>query len=422
MSHHRWSSTLRLLALTLGAVVGLLSTVQAPASTTRPVPPSAQTLLGYVTYLSERIGPRPSGSPAFARAADYVENELRQMGYRLERQPFPFLYFETRRAVLTPVMPAGEPLRPLVLDYSAPTRSGGLEAPLVYAGLGSPDNLGQARAEGKIALVERGETLYREKVAYAERAGALAVIIYNNRPGPAPVGTLISPSQIPAAVISREDGERLRGLLTRGLLRVRLEIDVLMEQRITFNVIGRRAGANPRTLVVGAHLDSVYVSPGANDNASGIAAVLGVAKSLASTSLPLSLEIIGFSGEERALLGSAFYARERGGQTVGMLNLDMVGHGSLAVGSWRLDGPLVELAVRTAGELGLGVTRFRRPDAFSDHVPFEMSGIPTAFLHTGEDPVMHTPGDVVSRVDPRLIAEAVRLAGAVVAAAGKVLR
>ncbi len=422
MPDHRRSSTHSLLALTLGAVVALLSTVQAPASTIRPAPPSVQTLLGYVTYLSERIGPRPSGSRAFMRAADYVENELRQMGYRLERQPFPFLYYEARRAVLTPVTPAGAPLRPLVLDYSAPTPPRGLEAFLVSAGLGSPDNLGQARADGKIALVERGETPYREKVAYAERAGALAVIFYSNRPGPAPVGTLISPSRIPAAVIAREDGERLRGLLTHGPLRVRLEIDVLMEQRITFNVIGRRAGANPRALVVGAHLDSVYVSPGANDNASGIAAVLGVAKSLASASLPLSLEIIGFGGEERALLGSAFYARERGGQTAGMINLDMVGHGSLAVGSWRLDGPLVDLAVRTAGELGLRVTRFRRPDAFSDHVPFEMAGIPTAFLHTGEDPVMHTAGDVASRVDPGLIVQAVRLAAAAVAEAGKALR
>ncbi len=422
MSHRHRVSTLRPLVLTVGVVVALLSTIQTPASTTRPVAPSAQTLLGHVTYLSERIGARPSGTPAFTRAAEYIERELRQMGYRLERQPFPFLYFEARRAVLTPIAPTGEPLRPLVLDYSAPTPSRGLEAFLVYAGLGSPDNLGRARAEGKIALVERGETLYREKVAYAERAGALAVMIYNNRPGPAPVGTLIAPVQIPAAVISREDGERLRGLLTRGPVRVRLEIDVLMEQRITFNVIGHRAGANPRALVVGAHLDSVYVSPGANDNASGIAAILGVARSLASTSLPLSLEIIGFSGEERALLGSSAYARERGGQTAGMVNFDMVGRGSLAVGSWRLDGPLVELAVRTAGELGLRVTRFRRPDAFSDHVPFEMAGIPTAFLHTGEDPVMHTPGDVASRVDPRLIVEAVRLAGAVVAAAGKVLR
>ncbi len=224
-----------------------------------------------------------------------------------------------------------------------------------------------------------------------------------------------------------------------------LRVDVRRITAMTQNVVGVLRGTDPKladeAIVIGAHYDHLglgqrnslapsqvgQIHPGADDNASGTAALLELASALhrRQRDLRRSIVFLAFSGEELGLLGSAYYTKHpawRLERTVAMLNLDMVGHGSLAVGSWRLDGPLVELAVRTAGELGLGVTRFRRPDAFSDHVPFEMSGIPTAFFHTGEDPVMHTPGDVVSRVDPRLIVEAVRLAGAVVAAAGKVFR
>src|SRR3989304_6343891 len=196
-----------------------------------------------------------------------------------------------------------------------------------------------------------------------------------------------------------------------GAVRVQLRVDPLTEQRPTWNVIGRRAGRSARTVVIGAHLDSVEVSPGANDNGSGIAAALEAARPLATLPLEFSVEIVGFGAEERGLLGSAHYVRERGNQVAGMVNMDMVGVGTLQVGNGSGSGPLIDAAERIAARLGLRLPRFRLPGA-SAHASLERAGIPTVFIHTGDDPLIHTPNDVLERVDARLMAQAAQLAAA----------
>src|SRR3989304_2722788 len=105
--------------------------------------------------LSQQIGPRPSGAPAYLRAVEYVEGQLRALGYAVARQPFNFLYFEARGASLQVV--GGEALRPVVLEYSAATPAPGMEAPLVPTGLGRREEVQRAGVEGRIALVQRGE-------------------------------------------------------------------------------------------------------------------------------------------------------------------------------------------------------------------------------------------------------------------------
>src|SRR3972149_5319786 len=185
----------------------------------------------------------------------------------------------------------------------------------------------RAGVEGRIALVQRGEITFREKVETAAAAGAVGVVVYNNRSGPVQGATLITPSRIPAVIISQEEGERLLARLRQGAGRGQPRVDTLTEQRPTWNVIGRRAGRSARTVVIGAPLDSVEVSPGANDNGSGIAAALEAARLLAKLPLEFSVEIVGFGAEERGLLGSAHYVRERGNQVGGRVNGDVGGVG-----------------------------------------------------------------------------------------------
>ncbi|WP_147534980.1 S8 family serine peptidase [Bacillus marasmi] len=80
---------------------------------------------------------------------------------------------------------------------------------LIFAGLGSPDNLHQA--EGKIVLIERGQLTFTEKAKNAVKAGAKAVIIFNNTKGSF-MGNLDEAVNIPVMAVSRQDGLKLKQL------------------------------------------------------------------------------------------------------------------------------------------------------------------------------------------------------------------
>jgi acetylornithine deacetylase/succinyl-diaminopimelate desuccinylase-like protein len=101
-------------------------------------------------------------------------------------------------------------------------------------------------------------------------------------------------------------------------------------------------------IVIGAHYDSVQGSPGANDNASGVAAMLALARAFASTAPACTLRFVAFTNEEPPLfqtehMGSRVYAkrsRERREKIVLMLSLETIGYYSDEPGSQHLLFPL----------------------------------------------------------------------------------
>ena len=110
--------------------------------------------------------------------------------------------------------------------------------------------------------------------------------------------------------------------------------------------------------MIGAHLDSVPLSPGANDNASGVATVLEVARLLAEVPTARSIHFVAFGAEELGLVGSGYYVATRTLSVRGMVNLDMVGHGAqLLVSNSAGRGELLGIAEQAAGRLGIHVQR-----------------------------------------------------------------
>lgn len=401
----------RVLAAPAIALALLLAGIVAAQPLPQASPAAA---LEHLKVLSQQIGPRAAGAPGDQRAIDYVARELTRLGYAVERQAFPFQYFEETQAPVLTVM--GDPpqrLSPSTMLYSASTPESGIEADLVAAGLGRRADFEGRPVEGKIALVERGEIFFSEKVSNAAAAGALAVLIYNNQPGPAVVGTLMGPARLPAVAIPREEGQDLLRRVGAGPVRVRLVVRTIAEQRTSVNVIGikRGVGTPGEVVVVGGHRDSVPVSPGANDNASGIAAALEAARLLAGVRTGRTVHFVAFGAEELGLIGSRFYTQNPPGRIVGMVNMDMVGRGPLQIGNSSDDNSLVDLAERIAERLGVRVTKFKlRGSSGSDHASFERMGVPTVFSHTGDDAAIHTPNDAIDRVDPALVAQAATLA------------
>ncbi len=96
--------------------------------------------------------------------------------------------------------------------------------------------------------------------------------------------------------------------------------------------IPENASADPgeERLVVGAHIDTVAGSPGADDNAGGVAAILEAARVLADAPLGMSVDFVFFTNEEIGRIGSAAYARDArtAGQAItGMIAVDMIAYG-----------------------------------------------------------------------------------------------
>ena len=205
---------------------------------------------------------------------------------------------------------------------------------------------------------------------------------------------------------------------------VTLEISLVRDRGTTANVVGILRGTDPNlrdeTVVIGGHYDHLghggegslapdafgAIHPGADDNASGTAAVMGLARAFAAAGgAPRTLVFVAFAGEEMGLLGSSEYVRRPAfplGRTVLMLNLDMVGRlrdGTLYVNG--VDGGTGLRALVTDAARGLGLTLELRGDPYagSDHTSFYAAGRPVLFLFTGAHGDYHRPTDTWDKLN-----------------------
>jgi aminopeptidase YwaD len=382
------------------------------------VAPAAAAISGdaayaHVSYLADTIGSRPAGSEREAAAAAYLAAQLTSYGYQTEIQPFTIQTYEERGARLTPLVPGGEATETAALLYSG---GGEVAGELVDAGLGRDGDWKSGALAGRIALLERGEITFADKVANVAAAGAIAAIVFNDRDGSF-TGSLRRSSSIPVLTLPRDAGLALRQRLQDGPVRVAVTVDAEVATRESRNVVGMLRGRRPGGVVIGAHFDSVSAGPGANDNGSGTAAVIELARYFAQRNYPYTLYFVAFGSEEIGLRGSRHFVdalpeAERQGLRA-MLNLDMVGVGQQA--RFSGSGELVDFARDAADALGItGYRASQSAGASSDHESFQRAGVPILFLHRSDDPNYHSPRDRAEFVDPAYLAEAGQVAVRVV--------
>lgn len=378
---------------------------------------SSLAAIDHARYLAGEIGPRHAGSAAAMAAATYIAEQFARLGYTVERQAFTYPQFEDRLSTVSVMGADGEELieaAPLLLSAS-----GTVTGRLALAGAGRAEDFPR-RLDGAIALMERGaQVTFREKVAGAARAGAIGAIIYNSAPSEF-TGSLQIGSEIPALAISGDAGQQLRQRLeSGGSLTVRAAVDASVVDRPAENVVATRraAGAGTSRIVLGAHYDSVPVSPGANDNASGTALLLELARTLGAQPPNADLTFIAFGAEELGLLGSAHYVATLPPETRAglraMLNFDMVGVGDeLRVGG---DDALMRLAEDVAQGQGLRLGRLSREvTRSSDQASFLAAGIPSVFFHVTDDPHYHSATDVPPNLSPERLQQMGEIGAAVV--------
>ena len=198
------------------------------------------------------------------------------------------------------------------------------------------------------------------------------------------------------------------------------------------NVVGLLPGTDParsdETVIVGAHYDHVgemkqhapgerYIFKGADDNASGTCALMAVAAALGGLPSPprRSVLCIAFSGEEKGLYGSEYYARHPLrplNTTVAMLNMDMVGRNAedtlYLIGS-SSSPDIARIAREEDGLPGFVLVDQALTVGGSDHMSFMKRNIPDLYFHSGLEKEYHTVNDVPELINTRKIARVAEL-------------
>jgi hypothetical protein len=383
----------------------------------------------FLQRLTDSIGARVTGSPESRAAADLLLATLREAGF--DDAHFEEYALESRwqrgpvtGRVVSPVS------RPLTLGSFAwvPGTKGELTAPLVDLGAPPSNELPVPadRVRGAAVLVEphaiegAASQVMRAALARAlARAGAAAMLIPSDKPnrmlftsafGFYPRGPL------PVLSVAKEDVLFLRRLLASGPVRVALDVantfDTSPAQER--NVVAEIKGTIPgETVLVGGHFDSWDWGQGAQDDGTGVAAILEAARILKSLNLKprRTIRFAFFSGEEEALLGSRAYVERHRSELDGLRAVLIMDAGAQIPRGFKIQGRSdIEAAARglLAPLASLGASGVSLAADFTmDHGPFLAAGIPvfTLWVDEGEyDVHHHALSDTFDKVDARMLA------------------
>ncbi len=354
--------------------------------------------------LSVDIGERVSGTEGESAAAAYIADQFRGYGYEADVQSFDF---DGERYGLSYVE---LPELQLTGFHLVGSIGGTVTSPTVYLGLGRQEDYAGKVVAGRIAIVDRGDISFHDKYERAMDTGAVGMIVINDAPRSLIFANLDTRTTFPVVGVTGEDREALLAAATAGIdVTVRVPDD---EVGHAVNVVARVPGSDSCDILVGAHHDTVPASPGGNDNGSGVAEVLELARSLAADGLDEGLCFATFGAEEHGLYGSAELAstmndEDRLPQI--MVNIDVAGIGERVevIGKQGLR----EEAIVIGEDLGIDVVSSSLPaNAGSDHQSFEAHDVDVLFFTSGDFDAIHTPGDTIEPVEPAELARIGRVA------------
>ncbi|MGF1537107.1 MAG: M28 family peptidase [Elainellaceae cyanobacterium] len=354
-----------------------------------------------VAFLAD-AGPRTPESAAVEAARRYLDDAYAQAGYVTEVQTFQYQNYQPLSSGLEI---GGTRLRGNAAWGTSARR---VVAPLVtVAGKGSRDDFAAAQLEAAIAVVRRSDITVSEQVQHARAANAVGLVIVNSEAGNWST-RFTAPDPFPVLLLSGEQGAPLLETATSGP-EATLDLQPILRTTTGHNLVAKLDRIALPRVIIGAHYDSVPGSVGANDNASGTALVLELARRLADDPLAQWVWFVAFDAEERGVAGSQALVASLPFRfnVSGMINFEMLGLNDqlLATGTPELTN-VAQAAVPTISVVSdLGV---------SDHYPFDAQDVPVLVLTRGLHPNKDTPLD--TEIDPDLLDEAVDRAEQVVRA------
>ncbi len=389
--------TTTLLLTPAACAVQNITTAQQPAVKQRTLNQTDNQVFTDVQNLVN-MGPRVAGTQTNEKASAYIEQQYRKAGYTTRIQTFTYSKFRDAGSSLTV---DGTNIKANAFKGSAP---GKLSARLVAVpNFARTNDFAKVNVKGAIAIVKRGEIRFTEKVNNAVNAGAVGVVIVNNKSGNLVGGTLTQSSKIPVLGISSDEGNKLYARSQTAPLTINVNANGQNIDVTGRNVIAYQEGVTQPKVILGGHFDSVELAPGANDNASGTAVVLDIARRVSKTPLARQAWFIAFDGEEDGLHGSRAFVNAATPQFLselkGMMNFDMVGvNDKLLIGGSSELTKIAQVVQPKAELFGASYA-----NGASDHASFTTKGVPILFFYRGMEPNYHTPND--KTVDPKLLDE-----------------
>jgi hypothetical protein len=413
---------------------------------------------------SDALEGRRTGSKGATEAARYVAAEFSRLklksltaGYR---QKFPYVSGVTLGKTNNLTF-GRDKLEPVVdwlpLGFSSSAKAGGA---LVFVGYGitaselNHDDYANANATGKIVIALQGTPDganphgrfarfegVRWKAVAARNAGAKALIVIaretnfkDDRLTKLAYDNMAGDAGLPVVIMSRQAADRLLALSGSSLSQleqaptarslngeISLTTDVIRNEVAAYNVIGMLEGSDPLlkkdVIIIGAHYDHLgrggdgslapsigEIHHGADDNASGTAGVLELARLFTTQKPKRTILFMAFGGEEEGLLGSNYYVNHPLlplANTVAMINMDMIGRMKdrrLVIGGvgtakeWR---DIMAADAEKSFQLTLNEDGFGP----SDHSSFYAKQIPVLFFWTGTHNDYHKPSDTFEKIN-----------------------
>jgi carboxypeptidase Q len=390
-----------------------------------------------LAHLTDRIGPRLSGSPGAEAAVAWSAEELRNDGLarvRTERVMVPHWVRGEETAVL--LSPSLRPLLVTALGMSIPTPAEGVTGEVVE--VGSFEEL-QSRGDavrGKIVLyykpMERhpdGEsygsaaTLRYRGAAEAAKQGAVAMLIRSlgtlsaRLPHTGVQGYQEGVEKIPAAAVAAEDADLIHRLLASGEhVRVRLTLGCrLLPDAESANVVAELRGSSrpEEVLVIGGHLDSWDLGTGAIDDGAGVAITMETMRLLKKLGLRprRTIRAVLFMNEENGNRGGKGYAdahQEELERHVAAIESDSGAGKPLGFSVTAGAGGLERVADLSRFLESLSATRVLPDGGGVDIGPMRRAGVPLLSLRQDMTHYFdwhHTAADTLDKVDPRELAD-----------------
>ena len=389
----------------------------------------ADLLQEHLSYLVRRCGVRLAGSCMERRAADYIGNRMLSYGGLTTTEQFPMLERRVQALDLAIRIQNRWVKFPGSLLSSTPGTGGRVvQAPIVvFEAPAEYRSKSLAHLRGK-AVIHLGTHIesradYRRLIAAKP---AFILIVDIRFPGVTPLADGMFPAYthligaVPTVNVAFADAWRWH---VEGATAARLMVRGGMEPSLSQNVIADFPGRDPGAgmIVLGGHHDTQADSPGADDNGSGVAGILELARVLGPLPRRRGLRFISFGAEEQLSVGAAAYVRRHRTalrrDAVLMFNLD-------SYGSWMgwselyCNGPrnLARIAQPYFNRAGAPVKIMLEPSPYGDHFPFVAIGVPGMWLYrpncAGGRFYHHRPDDDLTRVSPVLMARYLTAVGA----------
>jgi carboxypeptidase Q len=328
--------------------------------------------------LVTEVGPRFAGSEGDARAVQWALAKMTALGFHNVRaEPVSVPRWQRGAISVEVLKPGKRALEAVALGGSLATRPEGVEGDVFpVASMEALEALPRGAAAGKIVFINRrmertrdgsgygaAAPMRRKGPAVAARKGARAVLIRS-------LGTDVNAHtgatkyeadapKIPAAALSGPDADALEQLLAankRVRVRIKLEAADLGEAQ-SANVVGEIPGETGEIVLLGAHLDSWDITPGANDDAAGVGIVMAAAQRIAKLGRKphRTIRVVLFANEEFGIQGGKGYAAAHAAEAARHALVMEADSGSGM--PWKLEGGVADAdwpeVVQLAQQLGL---------------------------------------------------------------------